>query len=614
MDILAPVACNLRSARGENSQRVDSPNRKLAAGSQPRVSDLSSARGSEGSSGSKSLDDRIAAALAQGNTKPLFSFVAGKSGSSNVIKTIDGCPAGDDQAKADGIAEAFASIFTHDDGKLPEINRHGTRVVGAMEHVEVHDKGVEAMLCRLDRRKAGGPDGLTPSLLRFVATNISCAVSAIFRHSLNTGVVPREWKTALVVPIHKKGDRANPLNYRPISLTSILSKTMEHILTRYIKAHLEDNSLLCSSQHGFRRNHSCESQLLSTMEDLLTSYDEGTQSDIIALDMAKAFDTVSHNKLLHKLKHLGMHPTVTTWIQKWLDGRTFRVVANGVHSKEMMAVSGVPQGSVLGPTLFLIYINDLPDCIRHSKVRLYADDALLYTSIKDASDAEALQEDLSSVCSWAEQWQLTFNISKCEQITTTRRRSSRDIKYYMDGVQLPVVSDFKYLGVVKSNDLTFETHISNTAKKANSRLGMLRRCLRGANANTKTLAYTAMVRPILEYASVIWSPYKKREEKVVESVQRRAFRWAYRIRRRDPISGRMTQEGWDTLCSRRKNKDRAAMQSILLGNLAVDSCFKLTNSHSHNTRYGNVRRRHYTRQRKHSFLLRCTDYAIIDCT
>ena len=548
------------------------------------------------------LNSRISSALAQNNPKPLYKFISDKRNTHNTIKTLDGCDPDPDRPDqlAQTFAEAFASVFTPDDSLLPTTNQTSPTMTDSITFTA---PGILTQLLHLDPRKAQGPDKLSPSLLKFLAPHISSSMALIFQHSLDTGEVPTDWRTANVVPIHKKGSRSNPLNYRPISLTSITSKIIEHVIAHHIRHHLDTNSLLSTNQHGFRRDHSCDSQLLSTSYDLINNFDNNIRTDLIILDFAKAFDTVSYPKLIHKLGTFGLHPLITRWIQSWLEDRTFSVVMKGSSSQPTPVTSGVPQGSVLGPLLFLLFINDLPKHIKSpSCIRLFADDALIYRQIKDQTDCTSLQQDLDEVCGWANTWQMRFNVSKCETASIHRSKSPPHT-YNMNHIPLKQVTAFKYLGVTFTDNLSFDTHVTNITRKANGILHMLIRTLHKTSTRTKTLAFTTICRPILEYASPVWSPHKTKLIKHIENIQRKAYRWAHNIPRTDHISSRMAVDGWLPLQQRRQYKDLNMGLQIRQGTIAIDKTLIQQNT-SHNTRAGTIREHIHTNTKKHSFFNR----------
>ena len=238
---------------------------------------------------------------------------------------------------------------------------------------------------------------------------IAPIVTAIFRKSLVTGKIPSDWKKAQVFPLFKKGNKQDPANYRPISLTCILCKTMEHIIASSLTKHFRQNNILYDLQHSFRDRRSCETQLLQLIEDLARNMTEGKQTDLILLDFNKAFDKVNHLKLLYKLQVHGVQSKTLGWIESFLVGRSQTVVLDGEGSDELPVLSGVPQGSVLGPILFLLYINDLPENVQ-SQVRLFADDTAVYLTVQDPNDSERLQSDLNVLHTYSQNRRSSANI------------------------------------------------------------------------------------------------------------------------------------------------------------------------------------------------------------
>ena len=266
----------------------------------------------------------------------------------------------------------------------------------------------------LNVRNAAVEKLLSKLNLTQLSEELDSALTALFTQTLECGTVPRELRDAIISPIFKKGDVHNPANYRPVSLTSIVYKVMERILCKHILDHLERHGALTSFQHGFKHGRSCETQLLLTMDNLMPSYDKKHQVDIGILDFTRAFDTVPHERLLGKLAYYGIWGPVLNWVFSFLYDRKMKVAVDGVFSLEAGITSGVPQGTVLGPLLFLIYINDLPDCVTEGTVvHLFADDCRVYWEVYSHDDQVILHRDLAALQRWSERGGMAFNPHKC---------------------------------------------------------------------------------------------------------------------------------------------------------------------------------------------------------
>ena len=281
---------------------------------------------------------------------------------------------------------------------------------------------------------------------------------------------------------------------------------MEHIIYSNIFSHLNEHGILCDEQHGFHQKRSCETQLITAINDFAIALNNSEQVDAIFLDLSKAFDTVPHKRLCNKLSFYGIRGALLRWIESFLTNRTQQVIINDKSSDPLPVLSGVPQGSVLGPLLFICYINDMPNNIS-STIRLYADDALLYRSIHNEKDVYALQNDLNLLTSWAAEWQMTFNPKKTEFLRITNKINPLESQYYLLNTPIPTVSHAKYLGVIIDKNLNWKQHVNMVTSKANSTRGFLQRNLAKCPTHVKRLSNTTFVHPILDYACTIWAPY-----------------------------------------------------------------------------------------------------------
>ena len=451
------------------------------------------------------------------------------------IRKGNGLYAESDKEIGDEMGQYFSSVHhPYHTGALPDMQQMVHRKINDLN---ITPEMVEKKLEKLNIYKSSGPDGIHPHVLQKTAKAMSVPLTHIFQQSLETGEVPEDWRTANVTPIHKKGDRTEPSNYRPVSLTSQVCKVMETLIRDKIVEHLTENNLLSEAQHGFRRGRSCLTNLLESLEAWTEILDEGNSIDVAYLDFRKAFDLVSHELLIYKMSKYGIDGKLLEWVKNWLHDRTQRVVIRGTASESFKVTSGVPQGSVLGPILFLIYINDLPSNVI-SPVSLFADDSKIFTRIvTKAQDTrimgpngnEVLQNDLNKIQEWARKWKMEFNVDKCK-IMHIGNKNPRNV-YSMNGTNLAETSEEKDLGVTIDCRLEFDRHIKNIVAKANRTLGMIRIAFTCLNKSMFLNLYKGLVRPLLEYCVQVWSPYKRKYVDLLEGVQRRATRLVPELRK-----------------------------------------------------------------------------------
>ena len=522
--------------------------------------------------------------------KRFWQFVKSRRKDHTGIATlkVNGKTISSPKDKADALNTQFESVFNKV-GDVPDDLMPDSPHPSATD-IEITTPGVQKKMERLKVHKAAGPEGIGPMILKTLAPSIAPILTIIYQRSYDTGLIPDDWRNANVAPVYKKGKSSAPSNYRPISLTCIACKLMEHIVTSHIMRHASRHNLLYKLQHGFRDKRSCETQLIEFQADVLQNMKDGSQTDILIMDFSKAFDKVSHKHLMEKLKFYGIRGKCNTWISNFLTDRTQAVVMDGERSYETHVTSGVPQGSVLGPSLFLLYINDIAEDL-DSTVRLFADDTIVYLAVKNSDDADSLQNDLHKLGRWEKKWLMEFHPDKCQVLTITRKRQPVTYNYILNGHQLEHVSNAKYLGITFTNDMRWNQHIDNITAKANKTLHFLQRNVQISCPRLKTTAYQTLVRPTLEYATTVWDPHTKGNIHKIEMVQRRAARCVlHRYHNRSSVSEMLQHLNWPLLEVRRQHQRLAMLYKIHHGMVAVNKAQYLTpaartSRHTHRSSY-----------------------------
>ena len=344
--------------------------------------------------------------------------------------------------------------------------------------------------------KSPRPDKMHPRVLKECSAELAQPLYIIFRKSLDSGVLPSDWKTATVTPIFKKGSKTKPGNYRPVSLTCIPCKIMETIVKDKLLKHIEQYNALSERQHGFMKGKSCLSNLLETFEEITANLDQGNAIDIILLDYAKAFDSVPHMRLLSKLKAYGCDGNILDWIAQFLTGRTQTVTVRNSSSSSANVVSGVPQGSVLGPLLFILYINDLPHHVS-SSLQMFADDTKIFTTVNNLEDLTKLQADIQKLQEWSEKWLLRSNADKCKTMHMGFNNPMGE--YTMNGITLQDISQEKDLGVYITDNNKPSVQCTKAAQKAMNSLRVIKRTFKYINRESFAILYTTYIRPHLEF-------------------------------------------------------------------------------------------------------------------
>jgi len=467
---------------------------------------------------------------AKENPKVIWKYIKSKLKTKEIISELHTDPFDDkskmaktDKEKTEVLSAFFSSVFTVEPtDNIPILEK--IIIKHAFTELIITEADVLKQLNDLNEDKSPGPDGINPKLIKNISNEIYKPIAHIFQQSLKTMNLPTDWKEAQISAIYKKGKKHLASNYRPVSLTSIICKCMEKIIRDHLIKYLDKNNLISEKQYGFIKGRSTTTQLLKALDQWTKSIDEGKTIDIIYLDFQKAFDTVPHKRLIEKIRAYGVKDPVLGWIKSFLENRKQYVQLRGSKSEWKNVTSGIPQGSVLGPILFIIYINDLPEVV-NSNIYLFADDTKIYKSISTQADQEVLQSDIDNLSKWSETWLMKFHPEKCK-ILTLGKPPPRLVKAYEMSSQnqkhlLKRVDHETDLGVTFDQKLDFELHINNKVNKAIAIFAVIRRTYKYLNEKTFIPLYKALVRSHLDYAVSVWSPYKKKYRELIEKVQRR---------------------------------------------------------------------------------------------
>ena len=442
------------------------------------------------------------------------------------LRNSQGSLESQDQAKANILNDFFAGVFTSEStGAMPELeNRHTGTIISDLA---ITRQTVEKKLLVLKPTSAPGPDEVHSRVLRELGRSLAYPLTLLYQRSLDTGMLPAVWKLGKVVTIFKKGDKHCPGNYRPVSLTSVSCKVLESLIRDALMEHLTTYRLLSDEQHGFRPKRSCSTQLLAIIDAWSRMLEGGTSVEVVYLDFQKAFDSVPHNRLLYKLGCYGVAGKLLSWIEAFLSNRWQQVTIGGCQSNLVPVASGVPQGSVLGPLLFLLYVNDLPDVVS-CPVKMFADDTKLFSGVSTDSDAAAMQRDIDALVDWSDSWQMPFNKGKCKVLHVGSGNSA--FSFHMSGELLESSPVERDLGVQVDTLLKFREQAAAAIAKATRVLAVIRRSFAQIDEVTLPLLFKSLVRPHLEYGNLVWGPFNRTDQKAVERVQRRATRLMSSIR------------------------------------------------------------------------------------
>ena len=496
-----------------------------------------------------------------------------KQGVSNVVGG-DGTLTETEEQTAEELGTYYNSVFTRDEGVAPPPD-FPEKTQEKLNDVNFSIETVEKALLAVKPNKAAGPDGVESRIMKECAEELAPTLHGIFRKSLDEAEVPRLWKEAEIVPIHKGGSKATMANFRPVALTSIACKVLEKILCSAILAFLTMHNLITAQQHGFVRGRSCQTNILLCLEKWTDLIDSGKSVDVAYFDYAKAFDKVSHKLLLIKLKAYGIDGKLLAWLEAWLSDRKQRVVVGNAKSSWLPVESGTTQGTVLGFLLFLIFINDLPEeCSPEdeSLIKLLADDTKAYQEISDKTDLQQasqneLQQRVNRISTWAKKWRMEINPSKSKVMHIGKDNPA--MSYSIDGKEIAAVTTEKDIGFWIRDDLSTTTHVHKAKCKALAEISRIRRNFSYIDKRAFCTLYNQRIRPHLDHGMTACPPGSAADRKVLEAVQSKATAMVFGLRGMNSEERRKNL-GLMSLEQRRERGDMIEVFKILNGHTRID--------------------------------------------
>jgi hypothetical protein len=425
----------------------------------------------------------------------------------------------EDKEIASLLNDYFISVFNKQDDTnvKTDISESSSQDV-ILENIKIIENDIVDAIGEFKVNKSPGADGISSTYALKIKEIVAKPLACLFRRSIVNNEIPLDWKNANITPIFKKGDRSNVENYRPISLTPLFGKVFEKIIKRQIEDYLRCNALINTSQHGFSKARSCLSNLLVCQDSIMNMLDEGLAVDIVYLDFQKAFDKVPHSRLMEKVRHLGIKGKVADWIANWLSNRKQRVVINGMHSDWGDVKSGVPQGSILGPLLFTIFINDLDNKLVNNIIK-FADDTKIWGQANTLDGVRTIQQDLVRLNEWSELNCMPFNVSKCKVLHIGSKNLRAE--YMLSGKQITETKEEKDLGVFFSESYKPSLNCKRASKTANMATGLIRRNVFNKSEEGMMTLYKTLVRPSLDYCIQVWKPFLKKDIVQLEKIQKR---------------------------------------------------------------------------------------------
>ena len=486
------------------------------------------------------FDENKAVANIKANPKFFYSYAKKHGKASSPIG-----PLTDSTGKLDGSPQGMATILSNQyksafstpmqielsDSDQPE---------SVIDDIVFDEADIIRAIDELKPNSAPGPDKFPAVLLKNCKHELAKPLFLIWRKSLNTGEIPDSLKLSNITPIYKDGNRKEPKNYRPVALTSHLSKLFEKVVRNALVKYIEERNLLNPNQHGFRRGYSCLSQLLHHQDAITQQLEHGLNVDVIYLDFSKAFDKLDINITLQKLLDLGVRGKLFVWLKSFMKNRQQCVVIDEAKSNKIPITSGVPQGSVLGPLLFLILLNDIDANVNFSSVSSFADDTRVYSGVHSTQDVCNLQTDLHSIYDWARKNNATFNAGKFECVRYGKNAEIKSLTSYIssNGTTIDSCDNVRDLGVQMSSDATFSHQIDKIVTSATKKCGWILRTFKTRERIAMITLWKSLIAPILDYCCQLWSPSKPGQITALENVQHSFFK---------KIAGTTGLDYWDLL-------------------------------------------------------------------
>ena len=440
---------------------------------------------------------------------------------------------------ADMLSDQFSSVFSV---PITDETNSQNLPTTTLNDIEFDEADMISAIDEVASHAAAGPDRFPALLLKNCKHALARPLCLLWRASLDTGDIPDMLKTSVITPIYKKGSKLLPENYRPVALTSHIIKIFEKIMRSHLVKYIETHNLLNPNQHGFRAGRSCLSQLLQHYDMIIKHMEAGKNVDVIYIDFAKAFDKLDFTLTLQKLNRLGISGKILRWIKSFLTGRIQMVHVRGAKSKPAAVMSGVPQGSVIGPLLFLVLIGDIDIEVEASSVSSFADDTRILGPVSETDDVLKVQKDLDSIYEWSRTNNTQLNADKFECVRYGRNLSLKSSSNYLDNTGMPIAAkdSLRDLGVTISSDATFEKHIEEAIEAARKKCAWVLRTFETRQSKLMITLWKSLILPLLEYCCQLWSPSVVGKIQALENVQLSFFK---------KIQGMSGKTYWEQLSS-----------------------------------------------------------------